>query len=216
MSAVVFHVPRLRSILRHSARHLLEAAVVPLALFYGTLALLGIWGALAAALAWSYGAIAWRVLQGKRLPGVLLLGTAAMTARTAIAAATGSVFVYFLQPTLGTVAVAGAFLLSVPLGRPLAARLADDFCPLPDDVRGHAAVRRFFQRISLLWALVYFTNAAVTLWLLVSQPITTFLWAKTAASWCLTGTAIAISTAYFARSMRRHGLEVRWRSPQVA
>jgi hypothetical protein len=206
----VFEVPRLRCIARHSLPNLLEATIVPLGLFYLVMWLAGVWGALVIALVWSYGAVANRVIRRRRVPGVLMLGAAAMTARTLIAAATGSVFVYFLQPTLGTVAVAGAFLVSVPLRRPLAARLAGDFCPLPDGFSAHPGVQRFFRRISLLWGLVYCVNAAGTLWLLASQPITTFLWVKSVASWALTGTAILASTLYFRRSMRRDGLEVRW------
>ena len=48
-----------------------------------------------------------------------------------MAAVTGSAVVYFLQPTLGTMMVAMAFLASVPLRRPLAAKVATDLVPLP-------------------------------------------------------------------------------------
>jgi hypothetical protein len=133
-----------------------------------------------------------------------------------LAVATGSMFLYFLQPTLGTVAVAGAFLVSVPLRKPLAARLADDFCPLPTGFANHPHVARFFRNISLLWAFVYLGNAALTIWLLVSQPIEQFVWMKAVTSWGLTGLAILVSIAYFVRSMRRHGFELRWAATPVA
>jgi hypothetical protein len=125
---------------------------------------------------------------------------------SAIAFGSGSVFVYFLQPTLGTMVVAAAFLLSVPAGRPLAERLAADFCPLPQSLLANPAMRRFFMRISLLWALTNMLNAGVTIWLLVSQDLATYLLAKTFVSWTLTGSAIAISTIWFKRSMRRIGV----------
>lgn len=203
---VPFEIPRLRQLAGHALPNIAEASLVPLALFYAAMWALGPWGGLAAALAWSYLAIGRRVLRGERIPGILLLGTAALTARTVIAMASGSIFIYFLQPTLGTLAVAGAFLLSVPAGRPLAAKLAADFCPLPEAFAGHPRVRQFFARISLLWAMVYITNAALTFWLLVSQSLGVFLIVKSVASWALTGSAIAISTVWFRRSMRRHGL----------
>ena len=130
----------------------------------------------------------------------------ALTVRSLIAFGSGSVYVYFLQPTLGTMVVAAAFLLSVPAGRPLAERLAADFCPLPQSLLAKPAVRRFFMRISLLWALTNMLNAVVTLWLLVSQDLGTYLVAKTFVSWVITGSAIAISTVWFKRSMRRHGV----------
>ena len=67
-------------------------------------------------------------------------------------------------------------------------------------------MRRFFLQITLLWAFTQLANAAVTLWLLFSQSLATFLVAKTLVSWGLTGTAIVVSTIWFHRSMRRHGI----------
>jgi hypothetical protein len=92
------------------------------------------------------------------------------------------------------------------LGRPLAERLARDFCPIPSGVLVQAPVRRFFLQITLLWAFTQLANATVTLWLLFSQSLATFLVAKTLVSWGLTGGAIAVSTIWFHRSMRRHGI----------
>ena len=192
---------------------------MPLALFYAGLWLLGVWGALLAALAWSYAALARRLVTGRRVPGILLLGAAGLTVRTAVALASGSVFVYFLQPTLGSIVVGGAFLLSVPARRPLAQRLAADFYPLPPAFLASAAGRRFFSRISLLWAFVNMANAALTIWLLVTQPVATFLAFRTAVSLGCTGGAILVSTLWFTRSMRRHGLLPRRRpapTPAVA
>src|SRR5262249_61241412 len=112
---------------------------------------------------------------GQRVPGILVLTAVTLTARTIIAMVSGSVVVYFLQPTLGTALVAGAFLLSVPLGRPLAERLARDFCPIPSGVLAHAPVRRVFLQISLLWAFTQLANAPVTRWLPFSPSVATFL-----------------------------------------
>jgi hypothetical protein len=166
----------------------------------------GVWGAVLIGLGWTYVAVARRLVMGRRVPGILLLAAVTLTARTAIAMASGSVVVYFLQPTLGTALVAGAFLLSVPLRRPLAERLARDFCPIPTGVLKHERVRQFFLRITLLWAFTQLANAALTLWLLLSQSLATFLVAKTLVSWGLTGGAIVVSTIWFRRSMTRHGI----------
>ena len=206
MHSDTWEIPRFRSLARHALPHIVEATVIPLGIFYLSLWLIGVWGALLAALAWSYGAVACRLVTRRRIPGVLLLGAMALTVRSIIAFGSGSVFVYFLQPTLGTMVVAAAFLLSVPAGRPLAQRLAADFCPLPQSLLANPAMRRFFIRISLLFALTNTVNAVVTLWLLVSQDLGTYLLAKTFVSWTLTGSAIAISTFWFKRSMRRIGV----------
>jgi hypothetical protein len=210
MDRTVFEIPRFRAFARHAVPHLVEATFLPLVLFYVAIWTVGVWGALGAALVWSYGALLRRAVTRRRIPGVLAIGTMLLTVRTVISIASGSVFIYFLQPTLGTVAVAGAFLLSVPAGRPLAERLAADFLPIPPELLARPYMRRFFVRISLLWALVNLSNAAVTLWLLVSQPLSTFVVAKTFVSLIATGSAIALSTLWFRRSMRRNGVEVRF------
>lgn len=210
--APVFEVPHLRALAGHAGSHLVEATFIPLAVFYGSLRLIGVWGALAAALAWCYGAVLRRVVTRRRIPGVLALGTVLQTVRTVIAVMSGSTFVYFLQPSLGTVAVAGAFLLSVPAGRPLAERLASDFLPIDPDLLARPHMRRFFTGISLLWAVTHLTNAAVTVWLLVSQPVATYVLARTFVSLTATATAIGLSALWFFRSMRRNGVQVRFRS----
>jgi hypothetical protein len=149
---------------------------------------------------------------GRPLPGLLVLGAIGLTARTVVAALSGSVFVYFLQPTLTTVLIAGVFLASVPAGRPIAERLAGDFCPLPATFIGSPPVRRFFARITVLWAFVQLTNAALSVWLLVTQPVGTYVLAKSVTSWGLTIAAVGLSTLYFKLSMRNHGIPIHWRS----
>ena len=206
MPTVTFQPPSLRLLARNAVAPVMEGVVVPLALFYLFMWVVGIWGAMAVALIWSWGAVAYRVARNERVSGLLLLAALGMTVRTVLSVSTQSVFFYFLQPTLGTVVVAGAFLLSVPAGRPLAARLAEDFLPMPDAFRDHPAVRRYFLRITVLWALVQLANAALGFWLLISQPVPVFLAAKTAGTLVLTATAIGVSAFVFFRSMRHHGL----------
>jgi intracellular septation protein A len=197
-----FPVPRLAALARHATPHLLETTLIPLGLFYGGLQLFGLWGALLAALVWSYTCLLRRLLTRRRVPGMLLLAIVGLTARTALALATGSAFLYFLQPTMGTGLVAGVFLGSVLLGRPLAQRLAADFLPLPEALLARPGVRHFFQRVSLLWAAVFLANTGISLWLLLSQSLATFLWTRTVASLALTGLAIAASTWWFRRCVR--------------
>jgi len=201
-----FELPRLRTLARHAIPHLVEATLVPLGLFYLTMWLLDVWGALMVALGWSALAILRRVVVGQRVPGILLLGMLGLVVRTALAFASGSVFLYFLQPSLGSLVVGGAFLLSVSVGRPLAERLASDFCPLPDHVLAHSATRRIFRRISLLWAFVNIANAAVAVWLLLTQPLPTYLAARTSFSIVCTVSAVALSTVWFKAMIRRHGI----------
>jgi intracellular septation protein A len=190
---------------RHALPHLIEATFIPLILFYTFLWTAGVWGALVAALVWSYAAVIRRAVTGQRIPGILVLGTLGITARTI---ASGSVFIYVLQPSLTTVVVAGAFLLSVPAGRPLAERLAHDFVPLDPQILGLPSVQRVFIRITLLWAFVNLANAIVSIALLMSQDVGTFVAAKTVGGMLLVGIAIATSTFWFKQALRNHNISV--------
>jgi hypothetical protein len=201
-----FEIPRLSVLARHALPNVIEGTLIPVGLFLLMLQLLGVWGAMLVGLGWSYTAVGRRLLSGRRVPGIMILSAVTLTARSLLAISTGSVFVYFLQPTLGTALVAGAFLVSVPLGRPLAQRLAADFCPIPAHVMANSHVRQFFLRVSLLWAVTGFLNAAVALWLQVSQSVGTFVLTKSIVSAMLTCTAIGVSTVWFKRSMTRHGV----------
>jgi hypothetical protein len=197
-------LPRLRDLAKHAAPKLIEATVAPLALFYAGLLAIGPKGAICAALAWSYLAVLRRVWLHERIPGILLVATAGLSARSVVAIVShGSLFVYFLQPSLATALVGGAFLLSVPLGCPLAERLARDFVPLPAAFLTRPKVRQLFVRISLLWALVSLANAAGTVLLLLSMPITMYAAARTGFSGALTLGAIVLSSWWFRRGLAR-------------
>lgn len=201
-----FHMPNLGALARHAAPNVLQGAVVPVAIFYFFMWVAGMWGGIAANLAWSWLVIGYRLATRRRVPGLLVVGALAMTARSGVALATNSVFVYFLQPTLGTVVMAAAFLLSVPAGRPLAARLAGDFLPMSDPFAGHPVVRRFFLRITVLWAGIQLANAGVAFWLLINQPVGIYLAAKTVSTGVVLLVGIAASTMWFIRILNRHNL----------
>ncbi|HEY8527501.1 MAG TPA: VC0807 family protein [Acidimicrobiales bacterium] len=195
-------LPRLRDLARQAVPHAVESSLIPLVLFYGTLRLMGVWAALLASLGWCYVGLGRRVVTRQKLPGLLVLAALGLTARTVIAFASGSVFVYFLQPTLTTVAVAGAFLLSVPAGCPLAKRLATDLFPLPDSLLARPAVERIFARITLLWGAINLLNAAVTLALLLLVPLETYVLSKAAITAVVTVSGVLLSTWWFTRAVR--------------
>jgi hypothetical protein len=214
MTSEHMEIPDLRTVVRHAAPRIVESTLVPLVLFLVFLRLLGVWGAMIAGLVWVYSLIVVRVCTGRRVPGILMLGALTLTARTVIAILADSVVVYFLQPSLATMLVAGAFLLSVPLGHPLAGRLAADFCPLSKEMHANTHVRRFFRQISFLWAFVQTANAGITIWLLFSQSLATFVLLRSVVSASVTITAIVASALWFKRSMARNGIVVQlptWR-----
>jgi len=201
-------LPGLRAIARHAVPNIVEATLVPLLLFYVTMASAGVWAGILSSLLWSYACLVRRIVGGERVPGILVLGAVGLTARFVAAAATGSVFVFYAQPTLGTVLVGLAFLASVPLGRPLAGRLAGDFVPVERSVFDEPPVRRYLGRISVLWAVVHLVNAGVTLWLLMTQPVGVYMMAKTVVSWTVTGIAVAVTVVTARRLAARLGYEI--------
>src|SRR5437763_424759 len=94
------HLPAIGSLVRQGSKHLLESTIVPLGLFYLLLTFVGFDGGLIAALAWSLLALGRRLVLRQQIPAVLLLTTGLLVARSVLGFATGSVFLYFLQPTL--------------------------------------------------------------------------------------------------------------------
>jgi hypothetical protein len=214
--AQIIHLGALSSRLRQAARHLFEVVLAPLGLFYLLLTLTNLTGGLLAALAWALGALACRALTGSPIPAVLWLTTALLMIRTAIGYATGSVFLYFLQPTLQNFVIGFGLLATLGLRRPLLARLADDFCAFPAALTSNVRVQRFFRRVSLLWAMVFLTNGAATLWVLARATLGNFLMVTTAGSFTLVALAAAVSLLWFRRELRGEGIRLRFGAAATA
>ncbi len=201
--------PGPREILRRAGANLLVACLVPGVVFYSCYVTFGVWPAILAALSWSYGAIAFRALTGRRTSGMLLLTAGVLTVRTVVALLSHSTFVYFLQPVLSDVVVGAAFLLSLLTARPVVARLAGDFYPLTDEVAARPAIRMLFRRLTLLWALVCLGKASVILWLLLSQPLSTFVLAREVTLPTANVVAIGLTVLAATAVLRREGLHGR-------
>ncbi|GHH67318.1 hypothetical protein GCM10017673_14120 [Streptosporangium violaceochromogenes] len=203
MSHTPVALPRLAALIRQAVPRLLEGVVAPLAVFYAALALLGLNGALIAAVGWVYAGVGWRLIRRIPVPGTMILAAIAITVRGLLGLWSGSAVVYFLQPELGTICVSMAFLASVRLNRPLVQRLTLDYIHLPSAVLRHERVRRFFARITLLWAFVLLANSSVSIWLLLHQSIGTYLLVRTSVVALISGVAAVISVHAFRRVLRR-------------
>jgi hypothetical protein len=172
------HCPRLGAVVRRVALSLVIACVIPATLFYACFRAYGVWTAIIVALCWSYGAIAWRAVTGRRTSGLLLLTALLITARTVISLAAGSTFLYFLQPIVSDTVVGTAFLASLATARPMVARLAGDFYPMDDELHLRPRIRRLFRNLTVLWAALCLIKAGFTLWLLESTTLETFVLVK--------------------------------------
>jgi hypothetical protein len=201
-------VPHWRPVLRHAVPNVLEGKLIPAALFVGLLQVAGTRTAILGALAFALAAMVVRVVRRKTIPGLLWLTTLGLVARTIAALATGSVVVYFIQPTVATAMVGCAFAGSVCLGRPLVERLFLDFCPLDATTRKHPHLQRFFRHVSLWWAFTSMVNFSITLWLLLSQSATTFVVVKSFLGPVTTTVTLGVAAIWFRSMMARTGTTV--------
>ncbi len=159
-------------------------------------------------LAWSYGAVARRLITGRRVPGILQLAVVALTVRTIVGVIAGS-FLYFLQPVATTLVLGIVFLVSLRSERPIVARLASDFCPLRPEITRRPAIARLFSGLTLLWAGVHIVSAVTTFALLVSLSTPSFYTLKSIVSLAVTIAAIAATITWSIRTARAENLDLR-------
>jgi intracellular septation protein A len=213
---ITIHLPSFGSLLRHAGVPLLESTLIPLALFWVLFTQAGFDAGLFGALGWSALAIGRRLVLRRRLPAVLLISTVLLVARTVVGLWTGSAFLYFLQPTVQNFVFALALLVTLGFERPLLAKLADDFCPFPEALTGHPRIKRFFKRVSLLWAFVFLVNGATTLAVLATQTVGNYLMVSTAGSYSMVALGIGLSLWWFRRSLAGEGIRLRIGAPTPA
>ena len=200
------HRPTLVTIIKRVSVSVFVACAVPAALFYVFLVTLGVWPAILAALAWTYGALLWRKVSGRRTSGLLILTAVAMTGRTAVSLLAHSTFLYFLQPIISDGVIATLFLLSLATATPLVARLAGDFYPMDTELHLRPRIRRLFWRLTLMWAVLGAGKAGLTLWLLLSQSVETFVLVKSIAMLLTNVVAVAVTIGAAAVVARKEGL----------
>jgi len=198
--------PVLLAVARRGLPNLVEATIVPAILFFVIVTTMGAGLAMAAVLVWGYGAVLRRRLRGDSIPTILWLATLGLTVKTLVGLLSGSTFAYFLQPVATTVALAGVFLGSILIGRPIIARLAHDFCPISPDVATRPAVVQLFVGLTILWSGVHLLTAATTLGMLLSMSVPLFMALKTIACLGITITAILITIVWALRTARREQL----------
>lgn len=206
--ATPLHRPHLclGAVARRAVVNLSIGCLVPAAVFYTLFAVAGVWFAILATLAWSYGTLAWRALTGRRTSALLVLTTAVLTGRTAVALATASPFVYFLQPIVSDGLLATVFLVSLVAGRPLAAKIAGDFYPVDEELAARSRIARLFRGLTMLWAVLWLAKSTIGLWLLLTVPLETYVPLKAGIALGINITSGVITLAAVAHVARRERL----------
>jgi hypothetical protein len=134
-----------------------------------------------------------------------VIGTIGVTFRMVTMLWTGSAFLFFVQPVVATVATAAGFAVSALIGRPLAARLGADFVPLPATAWADPDVHRACVRLSGVWAVALLANAGLTMWMLSTLSVPTFVLLRPVVSLTTTVPAIAASVIVGRAVLRRCG-----------
>jgi len=201
-------IPGLRAMASHSWLNVVVGKLGPAVIFLAFLGWFGQTIAIVAALGWSLAVLVIQKRNQERISGLVLMSIITNVGRSVLAIATGSAFVYFLQPTITTVLVGLSLAISVPLGAPLAEKLVHDFCPLDERTANHPELVKFFSRATLLWAFTSMINAAITIYLLMTQSITSFVLIKSFLGPTTTTITAAIGFIWFRRIMNRAGVRV--------
>ncbi|NRQ40207.1 hypothetical protein HII36_51560 [Nonomuraea sp. NN258] len=200
-------LPRLTALARQAAPGLLEAVVAPLAVFYAATVVVGFQWALVATAVWVYFGVIRRLVKRVKVPATMYLAAFAITVRAAVGFWTGTWVWSMIQPECGTFFIAMAFLASVRLNRPIVQKLTLDYVPLPSAMLKHERVRRFFVRITLLWAFVLLINSTLSIALAIHEhlqgTLMVYLLVRTSAVAVISGVAIVFSIFAFKRLLRR-------------
>ena len=200
------HRPSLPAVVKRVSMSLLIAVIIPAVVFYSVFVLAGVWTAIITALVWSYGAIAWRAVTGRRTSGLLILAAILLTGRTVLSIAADSTWLYFIQPVISDGIVAGLFLLSLASARPMVARLAGDFYPLDHELAARPRIRRLFRNLTVMWAVLGLMKGSWTLWLLQSQSLETFILVKSVSMLAINMLATFATIGLAALVARKEGL----------
>jgi hypothetical protein len=152
----------------------LREGFLPLGAFYAGLELRGlvagiVASALASVLIYGYERRAGR-------DGLLVrLSLGLVAVQSVIGLASNSTTVYLAQPVLIAAAWGLAFLVSVPLGRPLAGALAGAWYPFPDWLRASERFKRVFGVESLAWGAYFLGRGGLRLAVLLHGGVGGFL-----------------------------------------
>lgn len=125
--------------------------MVPALLLYAALATVGqLWG-LVSVLVWSGLIVAVRVRSQSSVPRTLLIAVLMLVGRTSLSLALSSIYIYLLQPILGSLLMALIFLGSAAIGRPITKHLCRDFIALPQMLFHDRRAHRMFTQVCILW-----------------------------------------------------------------
>ncbi len=166
--------PTFRGIFFNGLPAFLREGFLPLGAFYATLRLYGLAAAIGVSAAVSLGIYLFERRQGR--DGLLVrLSLVFVAVQSVVGLLSHSETVYLAQPVIGNAIWGAMFLVSVPLGRPLAGALACAWYPFPQSYRETDRFKRVFGVESLVWGGYFLARSAIRLALLLQGSLEGFL-----------------------------------------
>jgi len=152
----------------------LREGFLPLGAFYAGLELQGLAAGIVASALASVAIYAYE--RGAGRDGLLVrISLGFVAVQSLIGLASNSTTVYLAQPVLIAAAWGLAFLVSVPLGRPLAGALATAWYPFPAWLRASARFKRVYAVESVVWGAYFLGRSGLRLAVLLQGGVGGFL-----------------------------------------
>jgi hypothetical protein len=166
--------PTFRGILRMGLPAFLREGFLPLGAFYVGLRLGGLPVGIGASAAASVVVYLFERRAGRDAL-LVRLSLGFVLIQGAVGLASDNTTVYLAQPVLLTAAWGLAFIVSVPIGRPLAGALACAWYPFPRWFRETEPFKRVFGVESLVWGVYFFARSGIRLAALLHGSLEDFL-----------------------------------------
>lgn len=194
--------PSFFGLLRMSGPRFARDAFGAPVVFYVGFKLHGLVLGVALASTWSLLAYAWERRHGR--PGVApRIGLGIAMVQAVVGLLSQSAVGYLAPPIVANFIYGLAFVVSVIIGRPLAAVFAVESYPVPADVRASAPFRRAFLRISLVWGVYMLARSALRLMVLLRFSVDFYIAVNVITGAPLTIGLIVWSFWYGLRAIRR-------------
>jgi len=144
------------------------------------------------------------------VPGLLAISVMLLTVQTIVVLATGSLWIFLLHFPVANLCLCALFARSAFGPNPLCARLAAEMIALRQPTTHQPGLHRFFQRATVLWAVIFLLLAASLAILLATEPTATFILLSSLATISFVAAGTGASIVWFLTVLRRHGLRLRF------
>jgi hypothetical protein len=178
------------------------AMVLPLAVFYLLLRVVGPTSAIAGGMATSLLVLGIRLRSARRADPMVLVPMAIVLVQGGLAIAFDSVELYLAAPAFENIIWGVVSLGSVALGRPLGLLVVRELQLVPDSHSESSELPSALRVITIVWGLASFGKGALRLFLLNALPLEAFLVLIWVSGQIINGALISFSVWWTLRALR--------------